>query len=211
MRRKIKILFLAADPTNVFYRPFLGKELRGIQDAIHSSHYRNSFELVPRWAVRPQDLIQSLIRYSPDIVHITGHGNRRGIILENEHGRRKTVGSTRLLEIFKSCEKSIKLIFLNMCYSKFRARALSQVADFIIGMDRLVCDEHAIAFAAHFYEAIASGGSVQQAFDVAKLSVILPGKQILGDYNLFARNGTITSKSILLSDKRHCDIKVYED
>jgi hypothetical protein len=58
----IKLLFLAANPTDT-------DRLRLDEES------RDQFELKTHWAVRADDLQELLMRYQPDIVHFSGHGN----------------------------------------------------------------------------------------------------------------------------------------
>ena len=51
------ILFLAANPLGTD-RLALDEEARAIQEELERSGYRDRFELVTRWAVRPLDLLR---------------------------------------------------------------------------------------------------------------------------------------------------------
>ena len=43
---------------------------------LERSGFRDSFELVTRWAVQPLDLLRGLRRLKPTVVHFSGHGGR---------------------------------------------------------------------------------------------------------------------------------------
>ena len=74
---KVTSLFLAANPRDT--EPLdLGREVREITEKIRLADYRDSFKLVSAWAVRPDDLLQSLSENKPQIVHFSGHGNAAG-------------------------------------------------------------------------------------------------------------------------------------
>ena len=72
------MLFLAANPAGT--PPLkLDEEIRQITAKIRAAEYRDSLELVSRWAVRPDDLQQALLEVKPHVVHFSGHGEfRRG-------------------------------------------------------------------------------------------------------------------------------------
>src|SRR5215470_10947811 len=70
---KHTILFLAANPVGTD-RLALDKEARAIQVALERSGFRDSFELVTRWAAEPLDLLRELRKLKPTIVHFSGHG-----------------------------------------------------------------------------------------------------------------------------------------
>jgi len=67
------ILFLAANPLGTD-RLELDREARAIQAELERSGFRDSFELVTRWAAEPLDLLRELRRLKPTVVHFSGHG-----------------------------------------------------------------------------------------------------------------------------------------
>jgi class 3 adenylate cyclase len=71
---KIRVLFLAADP-GVTNQLHLDREVREIETKIRASMFRDSLELISKWAVQPDDLQQSLLDHQPHIVHFSGHGS----------------------------------------------------------------------------------------------------------------------------------------
>jgi hypothetical protein len=71
---KHTILFLAANPVGTD-RLALDEEARAIQDELERSGFRDSFELVTRWAAAPMDLLRELRKLKPTIVHFSGHGS----------------------------------------------------------------------------------------------------------------------------------------
>src|SRR5262249_27285131 len=72
---KVKVLFLASDPYRE-NRLALDEETRVITAKIRAADHRDAIELIPSWAVRPQDLQQLLMQHRPHIVHFSGHGTR---------------------------------------------------------------------------------------------------------------------------------------
>ena len=96
---KIRALFLAANPFST-ERLSLDKEIREIISKIQSSEYRELIDLVSIWAVRPDDLLQSLNTYKPQIVHFSGHGSSSGIILVDQNGDEKLVTASALKSLF---------------------------------------------------------------------------------------------------------------
>ena len=69
----IKILFLAANPIGTSQLR-LDEEVRGIEQALRQSEYRERFEIKQHWAVRVIDLQDYLLWHKPNIVHFSGHG-----------------------------------------------------------------------------------------------------------------------------------------
>lgn len=168
---KIKILFLAASPTNTTHLQ-LDKEHREIGDRLQKTRYRDSFQLESKWAVRVSDLSAHLMEHKPDIVHFSGHGSStHELILLNNNDEAHPVSAERLSKLFSVLKDNIRCIILNACYSEGQAQAIAQHIDCVIGMSDAIGDDSAIVFAAHFYQALAYGRSVQDAFELGCLEI----------------------------------------
>src|ERR1051325_789922 len=168
MADKIKVLLLATNQVGFVYVG-LGNEVREIDNKVQLATFRESFELISQPAVKASDLGMLLLRYEPHILHFSSHGNSSdGIILEDEAGFPTPVEADHLKRILLTHKSNTRLVFLNLCHSKLYAEAISEVVDYAIGMDGVIKDKSAIAFAASFYQALAFGRSVKEAFEVAK-------------------------------------------
>jgi hypothetical protein len=175
MGDKVKILFLAANPKDSS-KLRLDEEIREIQARIRAAEFRDSFELVSRWAVRPLDLLQAFNEVQPDIVHFSGHGSRQAeLVLEDEGGNAKPVSEAALVSLFKNVKDNIRLVLLNACHSEAQAQAISQQIECTVGMSAAIGDEAAIVFASMFYGALAFGRSVGQAFEQGRTGLLLQG------------------------------------
>jgi len=172
---KIRALFLAANPPDT-ERLSLDKEIREITSKIRASEYRELVELISIWAVQPDDLLQSLNTYKPQIVHFSGHGSSSGeIILVDQKGDAKPVPASALKTLFTTLKDNIQVVILNACYSKTQAEAIAQTIDCTIGMKEEIGDEAAITFISSFYRAIGFGRSVLAAFEQGKVALMLEG------------------------------------
>src|ERR1044071_1951339 len=99
MPEPIKILFLAANPTDIS-RIRIDKELREIDERISLGSHREQFELIPHLAVRPRDLMRGLLQHQPHILHFSGHGSTSaGIVLEDDDGKTKLVAAADIAEL----------------------------------------------------------------------------------------------------------------
>lgn len=49
-------------------------EVRKIEEAIRRCGQRRHFEIKSQWALQAKDLWRSLLEYTPQIVHFSGHG-----------------------------------------------------------------------------------------------------------------------------------------
>jgi hypothetical protein len=175
MTDKVTILFLAANPKDST-KLRLDEEIREIQSKIRASEFRDSFELVSRWAVRPLDLLQAFNEVSPDIVHFSGHGTQCAeLILEADDGTVKPVSDSAIAALFKTVKDNIRLVLLNVCHSDTQAKAISQEVECTVAMNAAIGDEAAIVFSSTFYGALAFGRSVGQAFEQSRVALMLQG------------------------------------
>jgi hypothetical protein len=172
---RLKVLFVSANPVNT--TPLqLDEEARAIDTKIRAAEYRDSLELITKWAVRPDDLLQYLSQYKPHIIHFSGHGSRaEEIILLDHDGHAKPVSKQAIESLFRVMKGNIRLVFLNACFARPQAEAIVQHIDFAIGMNTAIGDRAAIVLAAAFYRAIGFGYSVKNAFDQGKVALLLEG------------------------------------
>ena len=197
---KIKILLFASNPEGT--TPLkLDEEVRSIDAKNKSSKYGEGLELISRWAVRPDDLLQQLNRHKPAIVHFSGHGNQQGeIVLMDKDRQVKPVSAAALNNFFTTLKDNISVVVLNACYSQVQATAIAEVIDCVVGMSVDIGDEAAITFAASFYRAIGFGESVQDAFDQGKTALMLEGIPEEMTPQLLVRKGADASKLILITE-----------
>lgn len=194
MTDKIKILFLAASPLDTS-RLRLAEEVREIDKRIQVAKARDQFELIPQWVVTTDDLQRALLRHRPHIVHFSGHGSKtQGIILEDQSGNSQMVDESTLIDLFKILKDSISIIVLNGCYSRHQSDGLSEVIDYTIGVQTTLADDDAILFAASFYQGLAFGRSVKEAFDLANNRLKAKG---VAKAKLLVRDGANAAKSLI--------------
>jgi hypothetical protein len=176
MTDKIKVLFLAANPVDVAYRPNLDQEARQIYERIRAGKEREHFEFITQWAVRPDALQQILLDTEPHIVHFSGHGSKtQGIILQDYAGNMVPVSKNALVGMFRLLKRNVRVIVLNSCYSKAQIQGLCQTIDYTIGMRKAVGDDAAVIFSAAFYQALAFGSTVKEAFELGKNQLEIMG------------------------------------
>ena len=197
---RVKVLFLAANPADKVAL-HLHREIREIEAKIRASEYRDSLELVSRWAVRPDDLLQAILEVKPQIVHLSGHGTRiEGFLLQDQDGLSQPVDKETLVQLFGTLKDDIRAVLLNACSTKPLAEAVVHVIDCAIGMNQPIDDDASIIFAASFYRAIGFGQSVLAAFDLGKLALKLENMPEAKTPELFVREGVDASKMILVTD-----------
>jgi hypothetical protein len=69
----------------------------------------------------------------------------------------------------------LKCVVLNSCYSEEQAAAIAATIDCVVGMSAAVEDRSAIGFSKAFYQALAYGRNVQEAFDLGSVEIGLEG------------------------------------
>ena len=200
---KVTILFVSANPSNTG-RLRLDEEIREIEAQISIATYRDCFDLVSVWAVRPADLKVALLTHNPDIVHFSGHSTRdMKMVFENRQGRRKSISSKALACLLAIFRDKIRLVFLNSCYSDLQLNTFIQHIDYAIGVQGLFSDKTAIVFAASFYQALAFGLPIKEAFELAKNEIVLEGLRSASAPTLYMRDGINFSEPLIKPQIAH--------
>ena len=171
----IKILFLASDPTDS-NRLRLGQELRDVREKLQLAKQRDTFSLESRESVRPRDISQAIFDVDPQIVHFSGHGTSSGeLCFEDLLGKLQVVPLDALASLFELVAKQVKCVILNACYSATQAEAIAKHISFVIGMNKAIGDEAAIAFSVGFYKALGAGRSIEEAYKFGCVELKLEG------------------------------------
>ncbi|MDZ7954486.1 CHAT domain-containing protein [Nostoc sp. DedQUE09] len=172
---QIKILFLAADPSDAA-RLRLGQELRDIRERLQLAKERDRFILDSRESVRPGDISQAIFDFEPQIVHFSGHGTSTGeLCLEDLLGKYQPVQPDALAALFELVADQINCVMLNACYSEAQAKAIAEHIPFVIGMNKAIGDQAAIAFAVGFYKALGARRTIDQAYKFGCVEIRLQG------------------------------------
>lgn len=208
---KVTALFLAANPLST-NRLSLDEEIRAITDKIRSSEHREFLELKSVWAVRPDDLIQSLNEHKPHIVHFSGHSSISGeVTFVDNNGVPKFVSPQALKSLFTTLRDNVRTIILNSCYSKIQALAITEVIDCAIGMNDAIGDQAAITFAASFYRAIGFGRSVKEAFEQGRTALLLEGIPEENTPELLVKIGVDPNNVFLIEKKLQQDSNSHQN
>jgi hypothetical protein len=172
---KVKVLFLAADPSDSA-RLRLGQELRDIRDNLQRSKQRDNFLLESRESVRPGDITQAIFDVEPQIVHFSGHGKSTGeLCFEDILGKTQPVKPDALASLFELFTEQVSCVVLNACHSENQAKAIAEYIPFVLGMHQAIGDKAAITFAVGFYKALGAGRSFEDAYKFARVEIQLEG------------------------------------
>jgi TPR repeat protein len=200
---KVKVLFFAADPLSMApdgTRLLLDEEVRQIRKRVAASVFGNMLAFDWKLAARTRDLQQALEDTRPQIVHFSGHGGSRGLVVAGADGRTpRHVDAAMLRELFQRDARSIRLVVLTACQSLPQAEALKEVVGCAIGTRDKISDEASIIFNAKFYSAIATGRSVKDAFERARTALRLEHPDEGDILELLHRKDADPAKIVLVS------------
>lgn len=170
------VLFLAANPEDQ-ERIRTDREFKQIKEALSPVTGGQMITLhPPELALRGDELIRTLHRTEPGIVHFCGHGGgQEGIYFEDAQGRSAPVPADALVSVFRQFAHCVQVVVLNACFSKLQAKAIAAHIDYVIGTRQDIGDDTAIAFATGFYQALAVGRSIQDAFQLGCAQIRMEG------------------------------------
>ena len=194
-----KILVLAANPKST---PGLrlDEEVRGIQRSIQMAKERDRFQIISEWAVRTEDLIQTLMTHQPHIVHFIGHGSgQQGLVLDDGRGRAQMVPTRALARLFQQVT-SVDCVLLNACYSDTQAQAICQFVSCVVGMNQPIGDPAAMSFSRGFYTALGHGSNYESAYEMGRTAIDLEGIAEVETPVLRTRSGKVINERRSVSD-----------
>src|SRR5690606_32457967 len=115
------------------------------------------------------DLFDVLQHDRPHILHFGGHGNPEAVaFVKDGPGTREVVPIEELVRALRTASDPHdrpRVVVLNACESSAPAKALTEVVDFAIGTSHAIKEERTVAFTRRFYDALASGRTLLEAFE----------------------------------------------
>ncbi|HEX8068913.1 MAG TPA: CHAT domain-containing protein [Pyrinomonadaceae bacterium] len=197
MSDKIKILYVAANPVNTGHLR-LQEEARDLEERIRQAPHREAFAVIHCLAARPRDLLRGLQEVQPHVLHFSGHGTAaKEIVLQDDDGASRPIAPQVLAGLVNLFSANLKVAVMSCCFGRSQAKALSQVLDFTIGMNKPISDSAAVEFSATFYQVLAAGGSVRQAFEAARLLTSREGRKIFEKSDLLVRAGVCADDPLI--------------
>jgi hypothetical protein len=166
-RKHVDVLYLMANPAKR-HSLRVDAEVKAVKAEIQRSKFRDNIALHQSPAADFDDILHGLNDHNPRIVHFSGHGNAGGVAMDGGGMKRvktKFVPFSLLGKALAATDNPPDVVVLNACQSAGARKALLGTAKAIIVMEDSVTDTAAVAFATKFYGAIASGLSLQAAFD----------------------------------------------
>jgi hypothetical protein len=163
----VKVLILAANPPDTEALR-IDREIREIQKTIRHGKDRDNLEVSIHLAVGSAGIGQALLDDKPRLVHFAGHGGGPdgSIAVENDYGLAQIIPVDGLVDLFRTFGRGVHCVLANACETERLARELSAVVPYAIGMRQSVRDGSSIRFSAGFYQALAAGKSIEEAFQL---------------------------------------------
>ena len=173
-RSLVKVLLLAASPPGT-ERLRVDKEMREIQRIIRSGLERDNIEVGVRLAVRSEDIGQALLDEKPHLVHFAGHGGGpdRSFAAENDYGLTHIIPVAGLVQLFCIAGRKVECVTVNACDTDLLAQELSTCVRYAIGMQHPIRDRSAIRFSIGFYQAVAAGLPIDDAFGLGVAQLMM--------------------------------------
>lgn len=133
------------------------------------------------------------------IFHYGGHANSYDLMLEDEEGGLKKAKAEGIIP-FLSHQKGLQLVFLNGCFSIKQAKDLVKAGiPAVIGTVNAVNDKIATELSINFYEALAEGSTLDQAWKEATYKIQAQiGIEKIGAY--YRNRETTENRSIFLKE-----------
>ncbi len=143
----------------------LGEEERVIKQCIERSTRRRDLVLDTRHAATVDDLARALLEKRYDIVQISGHGTKRGLLFEDDRGEPFVPPPAALARLFADHSPPIRCVILNSCYSLNQGILTALGVPYTIASERPLADEAAIEFTRGFYDGIGVGRDIEEAYE----------------------------------------------
>lgn len=201
MAEKCILLLLASNSVDTT-DPRTAEEIREINQVIRSANHRDSFELSQHPGLRASDIPTLLLSHNPHLLHISGHSRRtEGLVLEDDEGQVAKIRPAQLVRlILKSTDSNLRLVFFSFCYSAACATNISASVPYAVGVKGKIEADSLLVFSRSFYDALASGKSVQEAFELARERLKAQGLKGSNAIVLRVRNGSDAAIPFLHSE-----------
>jgi hypothetical protein len=161
MSEKRKVLFIAANPTNLAEVDW-STEYKAVDKILKRRGFENRYEvkLVPK---AKADDINEYVNGEIWLIHFCGHGKPDKIILEKGSQSSLAVRPNSLLSYIEEVE-GLQCVLLNSCNSDGLAEKIQDIVDYSIGFEGSIENDDALEFVRHFYESFTKFETIPMAF-----------------------------------------------
>jgi hypothetical protein len=139
-------------------------------------------------------------------LHFSGHAWEEGLVLEEEMGRAHSAKTSEVIDALKDIPRKIDLVILNGCESAAAASSVAQalldggLARAVVGHEKAVRDDEAVAFAARLYSELCSGFILKRALESAGKLITTHKVISLGEEEL--KLGPLSGGEPLIDERR---------
>jgi len=174
------VIFLAFANAPDRYLPQLHTELSRVRDELEKGETRSVCEVV----VRPNASIDEILGVFRDsryrdrvaVLHFGGHAGGYELLMASAEGRPELAHAKGLAD-FLGQQNALQLVFLNGCSTAPQVERLHSHVPAVIATSESIKDTVAMMLSVHFYASLASGATVERAYDEAVAAV----KTVNGD------------------------------
>ena len=175
--KPISTLILYSNPSDTS-KLRLDKDDRAMDDIVRELQSIREIRSIRRHATSTIDLVRLISKEDFEIIQFSGHGDTKGIFIEDPDREFGTLLSARLIEqiLRGSSTQNLRILIFMSCYSAGMVDHLTACAPYIITVEGPADDKEAINFLKTFYWAYFNHRSVQKAFEEAKLELAVRQK-----------------------------------
>ena len=167
------ILFLSATPKDLS-RIHAGREFEVLKQAISNARLGDGYRIESVHSCRLQDITKALRDFKPTILHFCGHADASSLAFEDDSGDYSPIELARLVDVMKQgAVNNLRCVLLNACATAEQSDCIANEVGCVIAMKDAVGDVAAITFTRVFYNALAAGHTIDNAFEWARPEVKL--------------------------------------
>ncbi|MFC9977489.1 CHAT domain-containing protein [Spirillospora sp. NPDC127200] len=171
----LRILYLTASARGDLR---VDEEIRRVKAGVRAATHRDLVQIEHLPAATATDLLDGLTRFTPHVVHFSGHAGREALVFDSggdARGAGRPVKASAFVRALRAVDVPPELVVLNACRTKAQLTELVEAVPLAVGMSDGIKDADGMAFAARFYAALTEGQSVRGAYQVAKVQMELIG------------------------------------
>jgi hypothetical protein len=166
----LKVLFLASEGgIKLDFRA----RYREITKAVRKSAQPEAIQFDPVYDITTESLFESLNQNSPHVVHYSGKQDGGRIVIHDAEGALTTMSARDIAKVLRSLDSATRMVIIDTCYSSPCAIEIAQSVDFALGVKSWIREWQANLFYATFYNALAAGRTVENAWIQAKTALVI--------------------------------------
>lgn len=181
--RSLLTCFFGASPVDQ-KRTYIEFEVEEIRKCLGGMQASNGILFESSMASSTQDIVQTIMVQSPDIVHFAGHGNEDGIFVMDENNKSELLTNDMLEDICLLFSEVVNCVVFTSCFSKHQGEIIKKAIPYVLGTNAKVTSGQATLFSSRFYEALNNGKSIEFSFGYAQMLAINKGYDPSGIFML---------------------------